>query len=229
MLGMGGIFLTPVLILTLDLPISVAMGTALITFIGTGLLGSYIYHRQGSINWPAALLLGCASIIGALFGSQLNLALSQTWLEIILAVFLAVMGIFTIFKDRLVAQGMDWQLELEGRFGKLIFFTLGISVGLASGLLGVGGPVLLVPILIFLGWPMLVAVGVSQVVSVFAALAGTVGYLVNGRIELLVAALALTGELLGVFSGGYLAHRLDGKKLKLILGSALVGLSVYFV
>lgn len=229
MLGMGGVFLTPVLIVVMGLPISTAMGTALATFIGTGLLGSYLYYRQGNVKWFAALLLGGTSTIGAILGSNFNLFLSKVKLKVGLAVFLAMIGIFTIIREKFDVLQTDWSLNLTGISNKLIFSLIGINIGFASGLLGVGGPVLLVPILVVLGWPMLIAVGVSQVVSVFSAVAGSISYLLHGKVELWLAFWALSGELLGVISGGYLAHQIEGRKLKLVLGSMLIGLSIYFV
>ena len=61
LMGIGGVFLTPLLILLLDMHISTAMGTALFSFIGTGLLGSYFYSREGNVNWPAGLIMGLSS------------------------------------------------------------------------------------------------------------------------------------------------------------------------
>ncbi|WP_408955043.1 sulfite exporter TauE/SafE family protein [Natroniella sp. ANB-PHB2] len=229
MIGIGGVFLTPTLILLLELPISTAMGTSLATFIGTGLLGSYIYHQEGNIDWPAALLLGSTSIVGAIIGSQINLAISEEILQLILAIFLALVGFSIFLRKKLPILNSNYSPQLTTKLNKITFSLLGVSVGIISGLLGVGGPVLLVPILILLGWPMLTAVGVSQVVSIFAAVSGTINYLLTGNVRIRLATLILTGELIGVLSGGYLAHRLNNKHLKLILSCSLIGLSIYFL
>ncbi|MCK8817936.1 sulfite exporter TauE/SafE family protein [Natroniella sulfidigena] len=229
MIGMGGVFLTPTLILLLELPISTAMGTSLATFIGTGLLGSYIYHQEGNINWSAALLLGSTSIIGAIIGSQLNLAISEKVLQSILAIFLALVGLSILSREKFPILNSNYSSQLTTKLNKVTFSLLGVSVGITSGLLGVGGPVLLVPILVLLGWPMLTAVGVSQVVSVFAAVSGTTNYLLADNVKIRLAILLLTGELIGVLNGGYLAHRLNNKYLKLILSCSLIGLSIYFL
>ncbi len=229
MLGMGGVFLTPVLLLLLDLPISTAMGTALFTFIGTGLLGTYIYQREGNVDWSAAILLGMMSVLGAVLGSNINFALSQEVLQLALSIFLAAIGVFALLREHFTLLQRGLLVKPVNFRGRLLFSLLGVKVGLISGLLGVGGPVLLVPILVALGWPMLLSVGVSQVVSVFSAVSGATSYLLQGRVELMIAIIALSGELMGVFCGGFVAHRIEGRKLKIILGLALIGLSIYLL
>ncbi len=101
MIGVGGVFLTPILILTTGMEISSAMGTALTTFIGTGLLGTYIYHKEGSIDWDFAIYLFPTTIIGALIGSNLNLAIGQEKLESMLALFLILMAIVIFAKQNI--------------------------------------------------------------------------------------------------------------------------------
>ena len=225
MMGVGGIFLTPFLILLTDLEMSTAMGTALITFIGTGLLGSYIYQQEGNINWHFVLYLAPSSVLGAISGSNLNLALSEATLERILAIFLMVMAVIIFSKQRKKAI----KIKDKQDFNKLFYLAIGFITGLASGLFGVGGPVLMVPLLSSLGWPILMAVGVSQVISVFSALSGSFNYLVNARVDFTLAFIILVAELIGVFFGGKLAHKINKDYLIVLLCFMLFGLGIYFI
>ncbi len=225
MIGVGGIFLTPILILLTDLEMSTAMGTALITFIGTGLLGSYIYQQEGNINWNFVLYLAPSSILGAVIGSNLNLALKETTLEMILAIFLMLMAIIIFSKSRKKAI----KIKDKQDFNKVFYLAIGFITGLASGLFGVGGPVLMVPLLSALGWPILMAVGVSQVISVFSAISGSFNYLLNERVEFVLAFIILLAELIGVFFGGKLAHKINKNYLIIILCFMLFGLGIYFI
>ncbi len=224
MMGVGGIFLTPILILFTDLAISTAMGTALFTFIGTGLLGSYIYQQEGNINWNFVLYLAPGSILGAISGSNLNLALTEATLELILAVFLMLMAVIIFSKQ----SKKSIKIRDKKDFNKLFYLAIGFITGLASGLFGVGGPVLMVPLLSALGWPILMAVGVSQVISVFSAISGSFNYIVNGRINFTLAFIILAAELVGVFFGGKLAHKINKDYLIVILCFMLFSLGIYF-
>lgn len=86
--------------------------------------------------------------------------------------------------------------------------SIGAVTGVVSAISGTGGPVVLIPILLFFGTPVLVAVGAGQVVQLPI---GVLSTLVNVRSGALVwqssmlVAVALT---LGSLLGGYLAHRL---------------------
>ncbi len=228
MMGMGGVFLTPALILIMDLSLSEIMGTVLLSFTATGMMGSLMYHRRGNINWSAALLLGSFSALGSIFGASTNLALDEEILKTILGLFLAAIGVFTLLRHKfsLPVNGFN---NIESKVLPVIIFSLtGIIVGFASGLLGVGGPVLLVPLLVAAGWPILLAVGVSQVVSVFASLAGAAGYLQAGNLSFLLALWLAGGQLIGVVCGSISAHSLPENKIKILLGTALIFLGFYF-
>ncbi len=225
MLGVGGVFLTPVLILTANLDISSAMGTALPTFMGTGLLGSYIYHREGNIKWGYVVYLVPFSILGSLIGSNLNLTIKRSTLEIILGIFLIFMSILIYINNNTTSLSFN----KKNNFSPVFYMGIGLLTGFSAGLFGVGGPVLMVPVLNFLGWPLLYAVGVSQVVSFFAALFGSINYFINGKTVVSVAVFVLAAEMVGVWGGGKAAHRIDKKWLVVFLCLVLAVLGIYFM
>lgn len=95
-------------------------------------------------------------------------------------------------------------------------------MGVLGGALGVGGPVVAVPILVVLGIPLLEAVAMAQVQSVFLSLFATVGYLTVGAVEWSLALLVAVPQLVGVVAGWRLAHRVPTSTLRDGLAVVLV-------
>jgi uncharacterized protein len=104
---------------------------------------------------------------------------------------------------------------------------LGLAVGLAGGLLGLGGPLLTVPLLIALGVAALSALAAAQAQSVVIATVGTIGYALSGRVDWGLVLLIGLPELAGVLLGWRIARALPTRTLRLILIAALLALAPY--
>lgn len=228
--GPGGVFVTAALYaLTAASPGTVA-GTASATFVATGLLGSAAYLRSGELaagpERVAALLLSVAGLVGALVGVRLNALVSERLFGLLLGAFLALTGVLVWYRTRTdgaTANGFD----LAGVRGRTVVTAIGFAVGVPSGLLGVGGPVVAVPLLVAAGVPMLVAVAVAQVQSVFVAGFATAGYLVRGTVSFPLAVAIGVPQLVGVVAGWRLAQASDPRRLKRALAVVLVALGPY--
>jgi uncharacterized membrane protein YfcA len=105
--------------------------------------------------------------------------------------------------------------------------SVGFAVAVASGIVGVGGPLLAVPLLVALGMPVLSALAAAQAQSVVIATAGTAGYLAAGAIDWPLAALVGVPELAGVLLGWVLARALPTRTLTYVLIVSLFGLAPY--
>ena len=103
------------------------------------------------------------------------------------------------------------------------FLALGILVGLLGALLGIGGGMVIVPLLVF-AWhyePQL-AIGTSVLVVLMNAVSGTWGYIrqkkacVNAALKFAVATVP------GAFLGSYAAEYLQGRLFYLVFGAFFV-------
>ncbi len=90
--------------------------------------------------------------------------------------------------------------------------------GFGSGLTGVGGPALSVPIMVLFGFSPLVAIGASQVLQILASVSGTVGNLQYGSIDLRLAGIVTVFEILGVIVGVGIAHAVNPRSLRRFVG-----------
>ena len=100
-------------------------------------------------------------------------------------------------------------------------------IGIPGGLLGVGGPVLAVPVLIAVGVPLVPAVAVAQVQSVFIAGFATLGYLLRDAVSIELVGIIAVPELIGVVLGWQVAQRVNARWLKLALAIVLIVIGPY--
>jgi uncharacterized protein len=231
-IGPGGIFVTIALFALADLSPGTVAGTASVTFIATGIVGSWAYMSSGEFDapgsWRSAVVLSVASVMGAFAGSQLNALLDSPLFGALLGGFVLLTGPIILLRQRLEpARGA--RFELDGAKAVMTMAGVGVAVGLPGGLLGVGGPVLAVPLLVILGVPMLVGVALAQVQSIFIASFATFGYALQGVIDWRLAALLSVPLLIGTVAGWYLARRIDPGHLKVSLAVVMVALGSYLL
>lgn len=224
--GPGGIFVTVALYALTPLAPAEVAGTALATFIVTGAVGTLIYGRSGELRLPGAaslaLLLGVTATVGALAGAQLNLLMPPALFGYLLSAFTLVIGAIVIYR---AVRGFEDADRLTGTSSHQRIMRIavtGVATGTLCGLLGVGGPVVAVPVLVILGVPMLVAVAVAQVQSIFLAGAATFSYAAAGAVLLPMAVLVGVPQLIGVVIGWRVAQRVDQLRLRIVLGVVLV-------
>jgi uncharacterized membrane protein YfcA len=220
MVGVGGLLLPPALQTLGGLSLHASMATALFTFIFTGIAGTVLFQRRGSIDWRVAIPL-CAG--GALFGfvgAQVNGVLDARPLALMLAVLILVSGVYTLCGAAASTHISDGRRHRTG-----VLLLIGSFAGFCSGLVGVGGPAVSVPLLVLAGYPALVAIGASQVIQILAATSGSLVHVRDGTIDFEFATWLTLVELVGVGMGTWLAHAVGARVLKRCVGllCSLVG------
>lgn len=218
-IGIGGILLIPAVNLFADLTIHSSMATALFTFIFTGILGTVLFNRRGSIDWSITIPLCLGAAMFGFFGALVNSRMDGRVLTIILAFLIIVSGINTVFKRSSEGVPAFHQFPRTQQF--LLFVIGGIS-GFGSGLTGVGGPALSVPIMLLFGFNPLTAIGASQVIQILAAVSGTIGNLQYGSIDFGLAIALTSFELVGVLLGVVIVHALSAGSLRGTVGAFCV-------
>ena len=94
--GVGGILVPPVLILMSGLEPHTAMGTALASFIGTGFVGTWLYHKNGHYRFMEAVPFALGSFVCAAPGALVNARIDAGPLVMILAVIIVFAGACTL-------------------------------------------------------------------------------------------------------------------------------------
>ena len=96
----------------------------------------------------------------------------------------------------------------------IILLAVALIVGGLIGTVGVGGPVLSVPLMVILGFTPLTSIATSQVIQITAATSGSISNFANGFVDLHMALLVTVAELAGVVAGAKLAHSVSSGVLK---------------
>jgi uncharacterized membrane protein YfcA len=219
--GIGGVLLPPALAYVGGLELHLAMATAMWSFLFTGIAGTVAYARRRSLDLRMAAWLSAGVIPAALLGARSNVFLSENVLTVLLAVLLVATGANALMRSRTFERP-------SGSPGTRTLLLVGVLVGFGSSLTGTGGPVMLVPILLLLRTPVLVAVGVSQVVQIPVAASATLGYVLYGQTNFTLGTALGIVEVAGVIIGTRIAHTVPALQLRRLVAIALIatGLSL---
>jgi uncharacterized membrane protein YfcA len=221
--GIGGALLsTPGIRWFLDAPPRIAVGTTLPVIIPTAIVGVFTYAREGLVEVRQAATMAAAgggfAVLGALItefipGEALLVATAA------LILFLALRMIparTSIHPPRL-------------RPTVPVLLVVGAVSGLISGLLGIGGGVILVPVLmVLLRFPVKTALGTSLAVVAAQAIPGTVTHSLIGNVDWRIAAGLVVGVVPGARIGSVLAVRTEDAKLRVVVGIAMAALALAF-
>jgi hypothetical protein len=229
-LGPGGVLPTVGLFALTALSPARVAGTAIVTHIATGTLATAAYRRSGQLGGRAArrtaLLLAATALVGTPLGVLVNSAVSKRSFGIVLGVVVALVAALVWYRQR---RHSGDRAHRAARPPALVAAGLGLAVSAVSGIVGIGGPMLTVPLLIVLGVPVLEALSCAQVESIVIATVGSAGYLVQGAIDWPLAAVIGIPELAGVLLGWKIARSLPTRTLTYGLVAALFALAPYLV
>ncbi|WP_067485504.1 sulfite exporter TauE/SafE family protein [Actinomadura hibisca] len=224
-LGPGGVLPTVGLFALTDLSPAEVAGTAIVTHIATGALGTAAYTRSGQLREPetrrTALVLAAGALVGTPLGVAINTAVSEQAFGLVLAALVAGAAALLWYREhhRPAATRPHPPAPLVA--------VLAVAVALVAGVVGIGGPMLTVPLLVALGVPVLESLAAAQAQSIVIAGVGSVGYIAHGSVDWTLAAIVGIPELAGVLLGWKIAHRLPTRTLKNALIIVLFALAPY--
>lgn len=214
-IGIGGVILVPALTYIVGAPIQSSIDGAMMAYIVSGVVGAAVYARQGSIRWPMALWLGAGAMPGALIGALVGHLTQPLILEASIGVLTLTSGVYTLCARHLgsLQKPPVSNPALAG---------IGVATGFWSAITGTGGPFILMPLLIWLDLPMLTSIGLSQAIQLPIAVLATVGNIISGSPDYVLAGLLALGLTLGSWVGARLAHGLPQLILKRLVAGLLV-------
>lgn len=199
----GGILMVPLFVMFAGMDQRRASATSLAAIVPTAIVGSITYLVNGEVDVIPALFVAAGGIIGSWIGARLLRRLPLGWLRwMFIALLVAVAVRMLLFVPERAA--MHLELDALTIIGMV---ALGLVIGVASGLFGIGGGLIMVPaFMLFFGMGDLVAKGTSLAVMIPTAISGTVTNARGGVVDLragIIAGIAATVASLG---GVALAH-----------------------
>jgi len=213
--GIGGVVLVPAMTVGIGIPLGNAIAAALMGYVFTGISGTLIFGRSGSIDRRLALDLCYGAAPGALLGAWASQSVNPHIIEAAIAALAIVSGLYNLRDKHVVgAKPLD-----PGAMGRL---AVGALVGLLSAMTGTGGPLILVPLLLSVGYPVLTAVGLGQAFQIPVAVLATAGTYAMGSLDLHLGAVLSIGLVAGSLIGAKIAHKAPRRALRLIVAGILV-------
>ena len=225
LLGLGGgIFLVPALTLIFNLPIRIAVGASLVGVIATSAGVAVVAPRGRGADVGLALRLEVATTAGAIAGGYVAGLISPQVLSVLFALIVFFTAAYVFYKARRQVDAPESE-SLFRRDYRPHHWPAGLSLatlaGLVSGLLGVGGGFIKVPVMYsVMEVPLGIATATSNYMVGITAAASVFVYYGRGDIHPLVVIPTALGVFLGAISGVYVLPRLRVTWLR----TALIGL-----
>lgn len=238
----GGVFIVPLLTLFYPFSPAEAAGTSLTTIIFTSLASTANYSRQKRVYYKTGLVLAGLTVPGALLGAYLTSVIEAWLLGLIFGVFLLFVAFRMIFQLGLRSKRSDTGKNTHStvvdsesslfEYRRKILLGVGLSFfgGLSSGLLGIGGGSLLVPIMVLaMGIPIHITVATSMFTMIFTSVAGVTQHFSLGHIHSEYAVLLALGTIFGAQLGAYSSKKVSSRNLRRIFGVVLIIVSIRMI
>jgi hypothetical protein len=223
-LGGGGSILTvPVFVYVLgfDPKLSIAMSLPVVGL--AALVGVISHWRAGNVRLQTAALFGSVAMIGSYSGAKASVWFSGRTQLLILGVVMVAAAASMLRNS--MRDGVEEKSSMAPHPALLL--TVGLAVGVLTGLVGIGGGFLIVPALVILGRvPMKQAVGTSLLVIALNSASGYLGHRGQGDVPWGFVVRFAGVAVLGILAGTALVHHISTRQLKRAFAALLVVIGV---
>lgn len=214
MFGLGGGFIIVPLLNIAGVNMRTAVGTSAAAIFFNAVSATAAYARYGYVDYRAGLLLSTTAVVSAYFGALLTEYLDVDVLRVMFGAMLLLVAIRTAMTRE---KKRGDQTNDRVRWSRRAYMTLfggGVLAGLASGLLGVGGGVVNVPLLTYLGAVMQVAVATSSMAITLTSVTSALTHHNLGNVDMVLLALLAPALVVGAQIGARIAKRTSSRSLK---------------
>jgi uncharacterized membrane protein YfcA len=223
----GGLLMVPAMVLMLRVRQHRAHGTSLAVILPTAMAATYRYHLAGRVEWDLVVPLAIGGVFGALIGASIANAMGAGLLKRVFGVFIVVVGLLMI----IIRSDYRAPAALVGtEVGNGTIGLVGLIAGILSGLLGVGGGIVMVPAIVFLlGRDQHIAQGVSLAVIIPVSISGAWIHARKGNVIAPLAFWLSVGAVVGATVVGNAVQEIREGVLRSLFGMFLVIMGVFMV
>lgn len=205
----GGAILIPALLM-LGYAIKEAIGISIVQMLFSSIYGSYLNHKKGNLDIKMISIIGVGGFVGAFFSGYVAAYLSDETLEIIFLFFVsfALMKLFFNTKE----------LKEKQKTNLSVLFIIGLFLGMISMTIGIGGSIVLVPILVgFMHIDLKKATSAGLFFVAFSSISGVISHTMSGDVNFESGIIIGLASLLGVYVGINLKDKVDNTLQKNLL------------
>ena len=250
--GVGGGFLLTPLLIFLGIPPAVAVGTGAAHIVASSVSGAVTQYRRNNIDFRMGFVMLSGGLAGTAIGVEtVRLLRRAGYFELVVSLsyvtFLGVIGALMMVESinawRRTKTGASsgarrsgqhsWLdgLPFKVRFNRSKLYisvippaVIGMFVGFMAAIMGIGGGFVIIPAMIYLlRMSTSVVVGTSLFQIVFVAAFATLLHAVqNKSVDLVLAALLISGGVFGAQFGASSGERLKGEQLRILLAGLVL-------
>ena len=230
MFGIGGAVVTTPAIRALGATAYEAIGSTLPSILPSSISGSLRYNREQYIRHRIALITSAFGVPASVIGSRLSRAVPGNGhvLMIATAVLVGYTAYRTAFPSA-AAGKVDPSAPETLHESWWLLGLIGVAAGALSGLLGIGGGILMVPAFVTLvGLPLKDTIATSLACVGVFAIPGTITHAIQGDINWTFALALAAGVIPGARIGAHFTIATNDRTLRYTVGSALGAIAVIY-
>ncbi len=219
----GGVVTTPAVNTLLGGTAIEAIATPLPVILPTSLVGSYTYAKAGEVSVRAVKWAAAPGIVGAVAGALLTDVVNTHLLLVVTSALIAVTAL-QVIRNRPPAT--PW---VVGRTPGWKYAVIGLVAGIVSGLLGIGGGIVMVPAFtLWIGMPLRRALGTSLLVIAVLVVPGTIVHAFLGHIDWAIFVALTIGVVPGARLGAHIALGVRERTLRTAVGAFLLVVALVY-
>jgi uncharacterized protein len=218
--GIGGVILVPALTDAGGVPVDIAIGTTLFALLFSAPVAAYAAIRRVGLEPAQVIPLCLAAAAGAICGAATLALFPANLLRLLVAAAAVAAGAQALYRrERSAPPVMP---------GASSLVALGLVVGWASAVTGTGGPILPIPILLFLDVATPSAIGLALAAHVPIVATASAVNVYAGRVDVPLGATLGVLLVAGTLAGIWMFTRLSGRQLTLCVAMALIAVGCWY-
>lgn len=233
----GGTMFVPVLLL-MKYSFTEATSISLFLIAATGFSAFLRYRKEHLVDWQLALVMELFTDMGAFTGGFTSVHFNPVMLKILFSVILIIIAFITIRvkletkKNLLPKEGFGyWKRNFNGitySIPVLYMIPVIFGAGFLSGLLGIGGGAIKIPMMIlWFNIPAKVAVATSALMVSITAITGLGGHLIHESIDWKMAVILAAAAFIGGQVGSRISIKMPEKKVKTAVGYVFILVALF--
>ncbi len=230
----GGFLVVPILIIFYGFSPQLAVGTSMAVVFLNALSGTFSYMVQSKVDYELGVRFAVAAVPGIVIGAVAAQAANMTFFSVLFSCLILTMAYLLVFVKDLqlvtAAAGVARARIIRDSYGGEHVYTTDLSigtggsflVGVISGLFGIGGGIIHVPLMNFIGLPVHIATATSHFIITITSFIGTLVFLGLRTVEIDFALPLGIGAIIGAYVGANLALVTEAEAIKKIIALLLL-------
>lgn len=213
--GLGGDLMIIPCLLSLGIPKELISINTDLTMFFMSLLSTYIYLKRKQGNFKTAILMAIGIIPGASLGVFLNSTITIPMFKIFFICLIVILMVMVVLKNNLNSFNLPTITKP----------IIGLFIGVISGLFGIGGGIILIPVLlIFYNLNQKEAAATTMYLVFISSIVTVSSYYLRGFTDIHYAFYMIPGALIGSRIGTYFNKTASNKSISIIFNLILLGI-----